>query len=124
MRGESDLFSLFIYISIGLLLALCLFLLEKINKILNIYYLDIAIEVLKKEDNIRIAWLFAIFMVIMLWSGFYLQFLYFLFCCLVVLFLEMKNMKLTKENKKPREINYGVIYVFMVAGVLFISLAK
>ena len=121
---NSDIASLIVYF--GIIIAVCAFIviLEKINKKLNIYFLEVMTETLKEEKTMHTTWFLAIVMAIMLFNKSFIGFWYLLICSIVLLFLRMNEIAAIKDGEEPKQVNYNLFFIFMAIGVVFIGLSN
>ena len=121
---NSDITSLIVYF--GIIIAVCIFIvaLEKINKKLNIYFIEIMTETLKEEKTMHTTWILAIVMAIMLFNKNLIGFWYLLICSVVLLFLRMNEIAAIKDGEEPKQVNYNLFFIFMAIGIVFIGLSN
>ena len=121
---NSDIASFIVYLAI--IIAVCAFIvvLEKINKKLNIYFLEVMTETLKEEKTMHTIWILAIVMAIMLFNKNFIGFWYLLICSVVLLFLRMNEIATIKDGEEPKQVNYNLFFIFMAIGIVFIGLSN
>lgn len=121
---NGDITSLIVYF--GIIIAVCIFIvaLEKINKKLNIYFIEIMTETLKEEKTMHTTWILAIVMAIMLFNKNFIGFWYLLICSVVLLFLRMNEIAAIKDGEEPKQVNYNLFFIFMAIGIVFIGLSN
>lgn len=121
---NGDITSLIVYF--GIIITVCIFIvvLEKINKKLNIYFIEIMTETLKEEKTMHTTWILAIIMAIMLFNKNFMGFWYLLICSIVLLYLRMNEIAIIKDGEEPKQVNYNLFFIFMAIGLVFIGFSN
>ena len=124
MRGESSLFELLFCLFIFTILALFIVFLQKINKKLNIYFLDVIVRTLYDGDNIKNAWLFLILIIGLFSWGNTLAAVYLIFCSLIILWMAMQKFIAIDEGREPSKLPFGFVCATIVIGLIFVIFAE
>lgn len=123
MRGENSLFELLFCLFIFIILGLFIVFLQKINKKLNIYFLDVIVRTLYDRDNIKNAWLFLILIIGLFWWGNTLAAVYLIFCSLIILWMAMQKFIAIDEGREPSKMPFDFVCVVTAIGLIFVIFA-
>ena len=123
MRGENSLFELLFYLFIFIILALFIVFLQKINKKLNIYFLDVIVRTLYDGDNIKNAWFFLILIIGLFSWGNALAAVYLIFCSFIILWMAMQKFIAIDEGREPSKMPFGFVCAVIAVGLIFLIFA-
>lgn len=123
MRGENSLFELLFYLFIFIILALFIVFLQKINKKLNIYFLDVIVRTLYDGDNIKNAWFFLILIIGLFSWGNALAAVYLIFCSFIILWMAMRKFIAIDEGREPSKMPFGFVCAVIAVGLIFLIFA-